>query len=79
MKQEMQRDCGACPFFKFCAAYIIQEKIRDQKRIKGSRIHEKKWCNRFCFADFVSCIHFEDRKKLKPLIVREKERFGLLQ
>ncbi len=78
MKEDIEKECGACLFFKFCATYIIEEKIRDLKRITGCKIHQKKWSERFCFADFVHCVHFEDRKKLKPFIVRKKERFGLL-
>jgi len=59
MKQNMQKDCGACPFFKFCAAYIIQKKLG------------KNWSELYCFKDFKDCIYFEDRKKVKPFIAIE--------
>lgn len=42
-----------CVFFDRCGAYIIQEKLG------------KNWSQQFCFADFKSCIYFEDRKKKK--------------
>lgn len=79
MEQKIEKDCGACPFFKFCAAHIIEEKIRNIRRIMGQTIHKQKWSDRFCFNDFVNCIHFEGRKKVKPFVVREKERFELSQ
>ena len=60
----MEEKEQCCIFFNTCGAYIIQEKLG------------KNWSELYCFKDFKNCIHFEDRKKVKPFIVREKERFG---
>jgi len=57
-----------CPFFNVCAAYIIQDKIQEQKSFeilirKKMAVNLPKWSQRFCFADFGKCVHYQNRKK----------------
>ena len=42
-----------CVFFDICAAYIIREKLGED------------WSQKYCFADFENCVHYQDRIK-KP-------------
>lgn len=51
MTEEIQKDCGGCPFFKFCGAEVIREN-------RGEN-----WRQRFCFADYKKCEHYQNRKK----------------
>lgn len=53
MTEEIQKDCGGCPFFKFCGAEVIREN-------RGEN-----WYQRFCFADFKNCVHYQDKAKIK--------------
>jgi len=59
MKENIEKECGACPFFKFCAAYIIEEKLG------------KNWCILFCFADCGKCDHHKYRKS--PAFQKSRE------
>ena len=57
-----------CPFFAVCAAYVVREKIEDNRRfevlIKEKKVVESpKWSQRFCLTDFENCVHFQDRKR----------------
>lgn len=57
MEEETQRK--KCLFFDICAAYIIREKIENYERFKTGE-STKKWSERFCFADFEKCEHYQD-------------------
>lgn len=43
-----------CPFFKVCAAYIIEQRLGD-----------KDYPNRFCDGSFKDCEYYEYRKTSK--------------
>jgi len=59
-----------CVFFDRCGAYIIQEKIENNQRFrilitKKIIINPIKWSERFCFANFENCVHYQNRIQIK--------------
>lgn len=55
-----------CPFFDRCAAYIIREKLGE------------KWSQKFCFADFENCVHYQDRNRIRAFITRAEKKIEIL-
>lgn len=46
-----------------CGVWIIREKFEKSQELGGSEVPQQKWSERFCFADFENCPHYQDRKK----------------
>ena len=57
MREETKKK--KCPFFDVCAAYIIWEKLGHN------------WSEKFCFADFETCVHYQNRVQTNAFITKK--------
>jgi len=62
-----------CPFFDICGASIVRDKIQNQKALeilveKKMVVILPKWSQKFCFANFENCVHFQERNQVNASI-----------